>query len=226
MADTYEVEVKTLLGSQESADALRARLQELDPSCVLTATSRQLNHYFEGGDITALVERMESLVSPETAEKMRRISREGKKISVRTREADGDVRIVLKASLGDDSSANGVARIEIEESIPGMTLADLDATLEAAGYTYQAKWSRSREEYATGPVVICLDKNAGYGYLAEFEKVVEHQEDIAEAREHIATLMQTLGVEELPQDRLERMFEYYNRHWPEYYGTDNLFVIE
>jgi hypothetical protein len=38
--------------------------------------------------------------------------------------------------------------------------------------------------------------------------------------------MAKLGVEELPQDRLERMFAHYNAHWPEYYGTEKVFVIE
>jgi len=38
--------------------------------------------------------------------------------------------------------------------------------------------------------------------------------------------MTKLDVEELPQDRLERMFAYYNKNWPEYYGTEKIFVIE
>ncbi len=38
--------------------------------------------------------------------------------------------------------------------------------------------------------------------------------------------MKEVGVAELPQDRLERMFAYYNLHWPEYYGTENIFTIE
>jgi len=39
-------------------------------------------------------------------------------------------------------------------------------------------------------------------------------------------LMAELGVAELPQDRLARMFDFYNQNWPDYYGTDKTFTIE
>jgi adenylate cyclase class IV len=73
---------------------------------------------------------------------------------------------------------------------------------------------------------VCFDKNAGYGYLAEFEKIVPHAEALAAARAEIDAVMSELEVEELPQDRLARMFAFYNEHWPEYYGTDKTFTIE
>ncbi|MDP2648634.1 MAG: hypothetical protein Q8P19_01905 [bacterium] len=47
MAQTYEVEVKSLLGGPERADELRRALKAADPSCALVAVGRQLNHYFE-----------------------------------------------------------------------------------------------------------------------------------------------------------------------------------
>ncbi len=225
MADTYEVEVKTLLGSEENALRLKQRLQELDPSCALRTSSTQLNHYFEGGSVEKLGERLAAYISEETRAKMQRIVREGKNISVRTRDMNGEARIVLKASVGDDSSENGVARLEIEEPV-SLSLEELDQEVLAAGYQYQAKWSRSREEYHTGPFAVCLDKNAGYGYVAEFERVVEDADAVSEARKEIAMLMEQLGVAELPQDRLERMFTHYNQHWGDYYGTDKIFVIE
>ena len=59
------------------------------------------------------------------------------------------------------------------ETVMVMTLEELDKLLLNAGLEYQAKWSREREEYKLGDTNICLDKNAGYGYMAEFEKVVE-----------------------------------------------------
>src|SRR5262249_54420491 len=152
----------------------------------------------------------------ETGGKMERIAEEGKNISVRTREADGTAKLVMKASVGDDSSENGVARLEIEETIPAMSFQEMDELVRSAGYEYQAKWSRVREEYSSGPFSICLDKNAGYGYLAEIERVVEDVGAIEGARTQIADFMRELGITELPQDRLERMFAHYNAHWPEY----------
>ena len=73
---------------------------------------------------------------------------------------------------------------------------------------------------------VCIDKNAGYGYLAEFEKVLDDEAALASARAEIEAVMQELGVAELPQERLERMFAHYNQNWPDYYGTDKVFVIE
>lgn len=224
MADTYEVEVKSLLGSSENADALRAKLTTLDSTCVCTNSYTQLNHYFEGGTIASLQTALAPLLSDETNEKLLRIAEEGHHTSVRSRETSGEVRVVVKASLGSDSSANGVTRIEIEEVVP-LTFAELDERILSAGFTYQAKWSRSREEYQLGNVAVCLDKNAGYGYVAEFERVVEDTAQLTKAREDIEALMKALEVTELPQDRLERMFAHYNEHWAEYYGTDKIFVI-
>lgn len=107
-----------------------------------------------------------------------------------------------------------------------MTLDELDKILLDAGLNYQAKWSREREEYVVGDTTICLDKNAGYGYLAEFEKVVDDESKTAEVKASLEEVMKEFGVEELKQDRLERMFAHYNTHWPEYYGTDKTFNIE
>lgn len=226
MKDTYEVEIKSLLGSKENADALKTKLCERDSSCTLVSSYTQLNHYFEGDALATLAITLAPHLTPETKEKLARIVEGGSKVSVRTREMNGEVRFVAKASLGSDTSENGVIRLEIEEQVQGLTLEELDALILSAGYTYQAKWSRSREEYKTGPISVCVDKNAGYGYLAEFERVVEEQEAITQAKLEVLALMQEVGVEELEQDRLERMFEHYNQHWSEYYGTDNIFVIE
>ncbi len=149
----------------------------------------------------------------------------GKNFSVRTRLADADVLIVIKASVDEGTSHNAVSRMEFEAPAPGMTLSELDALVLAAGFSYQAKWSREREMYACGDVSVCLDKNAGYGYLAEFEKMVSSSDELLAARESLHAFMQEVGVEELPQERLERMFAHYNAHWPDYYGTDKIFVV-
>ncbi len=221
----YEIEVKSLLGDEAKADELRAKLGRLNPPAAQHSSYTQLNHYFEGGDPKKLVERLKDKLPGEIVEKMRQMA-EGKNISVRTRAMNGEARIVMKASIGDDSSENGVMRAEIEEPVKGLSLDALDEEVLASGYQYQAKWSRSREEYRTEGMNICLDKNAGYGYLAEFEKVIADAGGADAARAEIDAFMKDIGCEELPQDRLERMFAFYNEHWPEYYGTDKIFVID
>lgn len=221
----FEIEIKTLLGEKAYADALKAKMVELDPTCALTSQNKQLNHYFEGGDLGALFEKTEHLFSPETKEKFRHIAEKGTNFSVRTRQRDDEVLLVVKASVGEDSSSNGVSRLEFEESV-SVSLDALDALVQDAGFTYQAKWSREREEYAYKGANVCIDRNAGYGYLAEFEKVVHDESVLDQVRNEIDVLMEELGVEELAQDRLERMFAFYNTNWPDYYGTDKTFIIE
>ena len=75
-------------------------------------------------------------------------------------------------------------------------------------------------------ITVCLDKNAGYGYLAEFEQVVDDPTKLEGARNDLRAFMGRLGVQELPQDRLERLFAFYNAHWPEDFGTDKIFTVE
>ncbi len=220
----YEVEVKSLLGSEESAEMLRARLRNLDPESKVISRNKQLNHYFMGGDLVRLAAGVTKYISADALIKLKDIALRGKEFSVRTRDKDGEVFLVVKASVGDDSSSNGVARMEFEEKV-SVSLDELDQLLIDAGFQYQAKWSREREEYLCKGVNVCLDRNAGYGWLAEFEKVVDSEEEVRGARHDIRNLMDACGVLELQQDRLERMFAFYNAHWGEYYGTDKVFTI-
>lgn len=221
----YEIEIKSLLGEAASADALKAHMRALDSATVCISTNKQLNHYFEGGDLGALFAATKQLFSPEDQAKLLRIIEEGTDFSVRTRQKDDEVLLVVKASLDGGTSANTVSRLEFEEQV-AVTLKELDDLLLGAGFTYQAKWSREREEYAYKGATVCIDKNAGYGYLAEFEKVVPHGEAVGGVRAELETLMDELGVSELSQDRLARMFAHYNANWAEYYGTDKTFTIE
>lgn len=222
---TYEVEVKALLGSPERAEEVRGAMKDVDPACAMQSKNRQLNHYFENGTLEKLSKVVAPHLSSDAQKKLDDLAVRARSFSVRTRDKDGEVLLVVKASVGDDTSANGVTRMEFEEKIP-MTLDKLDALVRSAGFAYQAKWSREREEYVCKEINVTLDKNAGYGWLAEFEKIVEDARYLQEARREIDALMQGLGVEELPQDRLERMFSFYNAHWPEYYGTEKIFVVE
>lgn len=221
----YEVEVKTLLGEKEAADALLSRMHESDHECTLTSENSQLNHYFKGGDIAALFSSTHDLFSEDLQQKFTIIVEKGSDFSVRTRKRDGEVLLVVKASVDEGTSENTVARLEFEESVT-LSLDELDALLLAAGYEYQAKWSRDRKEYAFQGLTVSLDQNAGYGYLAEFEQIVNDESELEGARARIDAVMQDLGVEELSQERLARMFEFYNANWGEYYGTDKTFTLE
>ena len=221
----FEIEIKSLLGTTSHADALKERMAELDSNFELTSENKQLNHYFEGGVINELYSATEHLFSGEQHEKFQHMVEKGKDFSVRTRQRDGEVLLVVKASVDEGTSANTVSRLEFEEPVT-ISLTELDELLLSSGYQYQAKWSREREEYSYKGANVCIDKNAGYGYLAEFEQITDDEAGIDALREELAVLMHELGVVELPQDRLARMFAYYNNNWDKYYGTDSTFTIE
>ncbi len=234
---SYEVEVKALLGGSERAEELRKAMRKLDPTCQLLAVNRQLNHYFEpsaehGGaksPLEQLYDATRPLVEKAAAARLADLAARATDHSVRTRLKEADdakaVYLIVKASVGDDSSQNGVARIEFDERIE-LPLKDLDELVMSCGFAYQAKWSRQREEYVCLGINVTLDKNAGYGWLAEFERIVENADQVANAEHDVRALMERLKVQELPQDRLERMFAHYNAHWQDYYGTDTVFTIE
>lgn len=223
MSHSYEIEIKSLLGSSERAEELKDKIKKLGAEPV--GVNKQLNHYFILKDAEAFKKALRSHIDESKQKAFDKILKEGQDFSVRTREVDGKVILVIKASIGDDTSSNGVSRIEFESEMP-MSLEELDNILLSAGLEYQAKWSREREEYRLNGVNVCLDRNAGYGYLAEFEKVVEDESRVEDAKQDLLSLMQDLGAEELPQDRLERMFAHYNKNWQDYYGTDKVFNIE
>lgn len=232
---SYEVEIKSLLGGPERADAVREAMKKVDAKTALIAKNRQLNHYFEidkffQHPLHSLISVMREHLPQGAMAKLEDIAARASKFSLRSRLAgesdkDGEVLLVVKASVDETTSENGIARIEFEERFP-LSLDYLDELILVNGFRYQAKWSREREEYLCRGVNVTLDKNAGYGWLAEFERVVDSPAHVDGAREEIRTLMKELSVAELPQDRLERMFAYYNAHWPEYYGTEKIFVVE
>lgn len=221
----YEIEIKSLLGERAQAEALKAKMCELDKDSACLSKNSQLNHYFAGGDIKKLYEVTNQLFNKEKQTELLSVIQEGKDFSIRTRQRDSEVLLVVKASLDGGTSANTVSRLEFEEAVD-LPLETLDKLVLEAGYQYQAKWSREREEYSYKGATVCIDKNAGYGYLAEFEKIVPQGESIDEVRSELELLMSELDVTELAQDRLARMFAHYNTNWVDYYGTDKTFLIE
>jgi predicted adenylyl cyclase CyaB len=220
----YEVEIKSLLQTNENAQKLRDKLVE--QGMEMKNKYKQLNHYFlNDGDFAKLEEKLLPLFSDDKKVNLKKILEEGKNHSLRTREMNGEACFVVKASVDDTTSSNGILRMEFEEAV-GISMDALDKLLEEAGFGYQAKWSREREEYGKDDFYITIDKNAGYGYLSEFEIQTEDQDKLSETKQKILDFMGELGLKELSQDRLERMFAFYNENWRDYYGTENVFNVE
>ena len=226
MSHQYEVEIKTLLGSKENADDFLENLENAVEKLEKKWENAQLNHYFMSGDFEKLLQNLEGKLSPERLESLRNITNISGKHSIRTRFVDGDSILVVKLSVDDTTSSNGIQRMEWEEVFAWMSIDNLDAILLESGFEYQAKWSRERVECSFDNINVCIDKNAGYGYLAEFEMVIANSDETQMAEENIRGIMARVGVEELDQARLARMFDYYNQNWRDYYGTEKTFTIE
>ncbi len=230
MSHSYEIEIKSLLGSKENADRLISGIKAKDSNLTEVGSHKQLNHYFIGGNLKNLFEQVENHLPQDKKTSLQDLAEKAKDFSVRTRWADGKVILVVKASVDDTTSSNGTARLEWETQFKDISFETLDELVLKSGFEYQAKWSRERQEYIYHPngreVAVSIDKNAGYGYLSEFEVVVNDESKAEEVKSFIRETMQDLELEELPQDRLARMFDFYNKNWKDYYGTEKIFNIE
>ncbi len=249
---SYEIEIKSLLGNKETAEKLVGKMKEKDSGLQEIGSHKQLNHYFvpAGGDLKKLFGNVKDVIEPEKIDKLSNLAEHAKDFSVRTRWADGKVILVVKASVDDTTSFNGTARLEWESFVypPSplegegahradegvkkmMPIEELDQLVLDSGFQYQAKWSRERSDYKYHPtpteeISVSIDKNAGYGFLAEFEMVADDQAKADGLKSRIREIMKELEAEELMQDRLERMFAYYNANWHDYYGTEKVFNVE
>jgi hypothetical protein len=124
-----------------------SKVRSTFPGIFHSYSESQKNHYFEGGSLGGLAEIFLSLVGEEDRVKLADIQSKAKSFSVRTRGTPTQTIIVVKATVNDESSLNGTARIEWEVDLFPMTLEDMDTKVLEAGFIYQAKWSREREGY-------------------------------------------------------------------------------
>ncbi|MEK7535041.1 MAG: CYTH domain-containing protein [Patescibacteria group bacterium] len=226
MADNYEIEIKCLLGSKNSADQLLARMHQVNPQTKQIGIQKQLNHYFESGNLRDLAKNIVPVLKVKKDQlKLTKLSNQARSFSLRTRQTNGKLKLILKISIDDTSSDNGTARLEFEAPIDGVTLDELDALVLKSGFAHQAKWSRDKTDYNYLGANITISFSPGYGYVAEFEKIISDPKLANQTKTELRNIMKKLDVEELPQDRLARMFDYYNKHWREYYGTEKVFNI-
>ena len=221
----YEIEIKTLLGSKEQSDKLLAKVMERDPKTKLVSEQKQLNHYYHDGNLADLAQGVAKHITPGQAAALTDIAARAKSINVRTRQKNDTVLLIVKGSLDEVSAVHSHQRMEFEAPV-NISLANLDALVEQSGWQLEAKWQADRKIYSTLGLTLDVFFTPGYGYLAEFEQVVMADKDRESAHQKLVDTMESLGVQELPNNRLERMFAYYNQHWQEYYGTDRVFTVE
>lgn len=221
----YEIEIKCLLPDKSALEALLKKIELKDPTMKLVSVQRQRNHYFHGGSLEKLIEHAVSHLSAEQLENIKDINATATHINVRSRQKNDEVLLIVKGSLDDVSAAHSHHRMEFEGVVP-LDIDQLDDLILESGWLLEAKWQANREIYSALGLTVDTIVTPGYGYMVEFERVVTDDSSREEAHQQILDVMESLGVEELPNDRLERMFAYYNEHWQEYYDTDKTFVVK
>src|SRR3989344_6091652 len=82
----YEIEIKTLLGVKEQADALVEKMKQLDENVAVTGTNKQLNHYFIDGDVEKLYQLLTPFLSEQQQNMFREILEKGKDFSISSRQ--------------------------------------------------------------------------------------------------------------------------------------------
>lgn len=222
----YEVEIKVLLTTKENRDKFKEKISHKLIDLSFIWKNSQLNHYFIWGDLDLFKDNIMEVLPKDKKESLDWILKMWGDYSFRTRFIDWDSIMVIKLAVDDTSSSNWIARLEWEHKFKDMKIESLDKILIKSDFEYQAKWSREREEYKSRNINITIDKNAWYWYLSEFEMVVNTREDAEKAEESIRKLLKELNVDELSQERLGRMFEFYNKNWRDYYGTEDFFNIK
>src|SRR5438270_552378 len=114
---SYEIEIKSLLGGKDNANALINKMRANDAAFLEIGTHKQLNHYFQGGSLKDLCDNVKDVIETDKAAKLKDLSGKAKDFSVRTRWEDGKVLLVVKASIDDTTSSNGTARLEWESIV-------------------------------------------------------------------------------------------------------------
>jgi adenylate cyclase class IV len=222
----YEIEIKVLLGDEVAKNKFIQAIEVNFPAFSHSYRESQKNHYFEWGNLLHLLWVFREYISQEEAVSLHELTQKAKSFSVRTRGTKDETILVVKATVNDETSSNGTARIEWEVDLFPMALETMDEKVLSAGFTYQAKWSRERDEYRLDhDTALCIDKNAWYGYIAEFERVITDESHITDTRHELIRMIRELWYDELDQDRLTRMFDHYNKNWSEYYGTEKVFTV-
>ncbi len=225
-AQQYEVEVKVLLSDEKVADDFLAQLTDADPGFTKTKETNQLNHYFKSdGNKEKLLANIAPSLTMSDRDSLKSMFESYEDVTIRTRDANGSQILAVKAAKKGYDKDHALVRAEGDYETTAKTIDGLDAKVLAAGYNYLSKWSRWRRTYRYKDFTVMIDRNAGYGFVAEIESVVNDENQAHIAKDKILAELHELGFDELSQDRLGRMFAHYNQHWPEYYQTDKTFVI-
>ncbi|NLL44190.1 MAG: CYTH domain-containing protein [Mollicutes bacterium] len=120
------------------------------------------------------------------------------------------------------------AREEMSVIIDKKYEKDLLKMLDILGYEIEIKWYRKRLELTFKDFEVTIDYTVGYGYIVEFELMVEDDKKIEEAKNKLNEVFKEFNIADTPNAVFNKKIQDYKVNWHKYTKdvNDNEFLIE
>lgn len=115
-----------------------------------------------------------------------------------------------KGQLHDD------AREEMNVLIDKKYEMDLLKMLQVLGYLVEIKWFRKRLELKHQIFNVTIDYSVGYGYIVEFELMVNDDSLIEDAKKQLQTVFKEFSIAESSKDEFNVKYNDYKINWNDY----------
>ena len=127
-----------------------------------------------------------------------------------------------KGKLHDD------AREEMEVIIDKNYEQDLKKMLDILGYEVSIKWYRTRIELTYKDFKVTIDYSISYGYIVEFELLVDDESKIEAAKESISMMFKEFNIDQTPKEVFDDAYNNYKINWESYTKNvdDNIFLTQ
>jgi adenylate cyclase class IV len=119
-----------------------------------------------------------------------------------------------KGQIHDD------AREEMNVVVEKKYETDLVKMLNVLGYEEEIKWYRKRLELQYEDFEVTIDYSIGYGYIVEFELMVNDESKVDRAKEKIEELFNKFDIENTPKEEFNNRYNDYKINWKNY--TNNI----
>lgn len=115
-----------------------------------------------------------------------------------------------KGKIHDD------AREEMNVIIDKKYENDLFRMLETLGYEVEIKWFRKRIQLQYQQFDVTIDYSIGYGYIVEFELMVNEEVNIDQAKKELQSAFKKFNIDDSSKEEFNSKYNDYKNNWLEY----------
>lgn len=108
------------------------------------------------------------------------------------------------------------AREELVVKIDNQYRQSLISMLKALEFDIKIKWFRIRNSFVWNNFDVTLDYTHGYGYILEFEMLVENEENVEEGKQILKKQFDELDIEIVDKQLFKDKYEDYKENWQTY----------